>query len=169
MVPELRRIISECFFANLRQAFIFFLDSNGFCGASLQWVPFLPRVFIMVESWTLTLAEAWEACNSLDVFIWMILHLALGEILEGHPLLGILTTLPIFLHLDSMALIVVQRSLRALEMAGFVTFSRLIDIQKLVFFSPWGLQETLFFVAWCAWLDNLYAAKFTLIWSLNFD
>ncbi len=61
------------------------------------WMPFLPSLFpslfLIVESWTLTLIEASEAFSSLDVVLgsfmtsWMSRHCALGVILVGRPLL----------------------------------------------------------------------------------
>ncbi len=53
----------------MRRAFVFFLVSNGFCLGTLPWMPFLPSLFLIVESWTLTLIEASEACSSLDVVL----------------------------------------------------------------------------------------------------
>ncbi len=35
--------------------------------AVFVWEPLLPSLFLMVESWTLTLTEASEACSSSDV------------------------------------------------------------------------------------------------------
>ncbi len=80
-------------------------------------------VFLMVESWTLTLIEGSEACSSLDVVLgsfmtsWMSRHCALGVILVGRLLLGRFTTVTSFLHLWIMALTVVRWSPKALEMA----------------------------------------------------
>ncbi len=42
------------------------LVSSVFCLGTLLWMPFLPSLFLIVESWTLTLIEAGEACISLD-------------------------------------------------------------------------------------------------------
>ncbi len=86
-------------------------------------MPFLPILFLIVESRTLTLIEASEACSSLDVVLgsfmtsWTSRHCALGEILVGRPLLGRFTTLTSFLHLWIVALTVVHWSPKALEMA----------------------------------------------------
>ncbi len=86
-------------------------------------MPFLPILFRIVESRTLALIEASEACSSIDVVLgsfmtsWMSRHCALGVILVGQPLLGRLTTVPTFLHLWIMALTVVHWSSKALEMA----------------------------------------------------
>ncbi len=52
------------FVANVRRAFLYFLVSNGFWLGNLPWIPFLPSLFLIVESWTLTLTEASEACSS---------------------------------------------------------------------------------------------------------
>ncbi len=88
----------DIFLAKLRRAFVFFLVSNGFCLGTLQWMQFLPSLFLIVESWTLTLIEASEACISLDVVLgsfmtsWMSRHCALGIILVGWPHLGRFTT-----------------------------------------------------------------------------
>ncbi len=63
---------------------------------------FFPSLFLIAESWTLTLIEASEACSSLDVVLgslmtsWMCRHCALGVILVGRPLLGRFTTVPSF-------------------------------------------------------------------------
>ncbi len=113
----------DIFLANVRQAFVFFLVSSGFCFGTLPLKLFLPSLFLIVESWTLTLIEASEACSSLDVVLgsfmtsWMSRHCALGVILVGQPLLGRFTTVPSFLHLWIMALTVVRWSPKALEMA----------------------------------------------------
>ncbi len=112
----------DIYLANVRRAFVFFLVSNGFCLGSLPWMLFLPSLFLIVESWTLTLIEASEACSSLDVVLafmtsWMSRHCALGVILVGRPLLGRFNTVTSFLHLWIMALTVVHWSPKALEMA----------------------------------------------------
>ncbi len=84
---------------------------------------FAHGLFLIAESWTLTLIEASEACSSLDVVLgsfmtsWMSCHCALGVILAGRPLLGRFTTAPSFLYLWIMALTVVRWSPKALEMA----------------------------------------------------
>ncbi len=106
--------------ANMRWAF---LVSSGFCLGTLSWMPFLPSLFLIVESWTLTLIEASEACSSLDfvpgsfMTSWMSRRFSLGVILVGRPLLGRFSTVPSFLHLWIMALTVVRWSPKALEMA----------------------------------------------------
>jgi len=114
---------SRCFLAKLRQAFMFFLLSSGFRLGTLPCKPFLPSLFLMVESWTLTLTEASEACTSLDVVVgsfvtsWMSRRCALGVILVSRPLLGRFSTVSCFCHLWIMALTVVCWSPKALEMA----------------------------------------------------
>ncbi len=101
----------------------FLVIFSGFCLGTLPWMQFLPSLFLIVESWTLTLIEASEACSSLDVVLgsfmtsWMSCRCALGVILVGQPLLGRFTTVPDFLHLWIMALTVVRWSPKALEMA----------------------------------------------------
>ncbi len=111
----------DIFLANVRRAFVFFLVSSGFCLRTLPWMPFLPSLFLIVE--TLTLIEASEACSSLDVVLgsfmtsWMSRHCALGVIFVGRPLLGRFTTVPSFLHLWIMALTLVRWIPKALEMA----------------------------------------------------
>ncbi len=78
------------FLANVRWAFVLFL---GFCLGTLPWMPFLPSLFLIVESWTLTLIEASEDCSSLNVVLgsfmtsWINRHCALGVILVGRSLL----------------------------------------------------------------------------------
>ncbi len=54
----------DIFLANVRRAFVLFLVSSGFCLGTLPWMPILPSIFLFVESWTLTLIEASEACSS---------------------------------------------------------------------------------------------------------
>ncbi len=113
------------------------LDIFGKCETSLcvlfgqQWLylgtlprmPFLPGLFLIVESWTLTLIEASAACSSLDVVLgsfmisWMSCRCTLGVILVGQPLLGRYTTVTSFLHLWIMALTVVRWSPKTVEMA----------------------------------------------------
>ncbi len=76
-----------------RQAFMFFLVSSSFCLRYLPWMPFLPSLFLIVESGTLTLIEASGACSSLDVVLgcfmtsWMSCRCTLGVILVDWPLL----------------------------------------------------------------------------------
>ncbi len=87
--------------------------SSGFCLGTLSWMPFLPSLFLIVESQTLTLIEASEVCSSLNVVLgsfmtsWISRHCTLAVILVGQPLLGRFTTVPSFLHLWIMALTVV--------------------------------------------------------------
>lgn len=45
---------------------VFFLDSSGLHCATLPWMLFLPSVFLIVKSLTVTLMEASEAYISLD-------------------------------------------------------------------------------------------------------
>ncbi len=97
--------------------------SAGFCLGTLPWMPFLTSLFLIVESWTLTLIEASEACRSLDVVLgsfmtsWMSRRCALGVIVLGRPLQGRFTTVPSFHHLWIMVLTVARWSPKALEMA----------------------------------------------------
>lgn len=66
-------------------------------------------VIFIVQSCTLTLTEAVEACSSLDVVLgsfvtsWMSHHRALQAILVNQTFLGRSTTVPYFLHLWIMA------------------------------------------------------------------
>ncbi len=84
---------------------------------------FLPSLFLIAESWTLTLIEASEACSSLDVVLgsfmtfWMSRHCALGVILVGRPTPGKVHHRSKFSPLWIMALTVVHWSPKALEMA----------------------------------------------------
>ncbi len=119
--PKVLGIIKK-FLANVRQAIVFFLVNSGFFLGTLPWMSFLPSLFLTVESWTLTLIEASEACRSLDVILffffmtsWMRHYCALGVILVGQPLLGRFTTVTRFLHLWIMALTMVRWSPKALE------------------------------------------------------
>ncbi len=112
----------DVFWQNWDEPFMFFLLSSGFRLGTLPCRPFLPSLFLMVESWTLTLTEASEACSSLDVVVgsfvtsWMSRRCTLGVILVGRPLLGRFTTVPCFRHLWILALTVVRWSPKALEM-----------------------------------------------------
>ena len=129
--PKVLRIIN--IFLGKCETSLFFV-SSGFRLGTLPWMPFLPSVFLMVESWTLTLTEASEACSSLDVALgsfvtsWMSRCCSLGVILVGRPVLGRFTTVPSFLHLWIMALTLKSQSLGN----GFVTFSRLIHFNHFV-------------------------------------
>lgn len=82
---------SRCFLAKVRGASVFFLVS-GFHLRTLPWTPFLLSLFLIIESWTLTLTEASGACCPLDVVLGsfvtssMSRHCALGVILAGRPL-----------------------------------------------------------------------------------
>ena len=67
---------------------LFFLVSSCFGLGTVPWMPLLSSLFLIVESWTLTLTEASEACRALDVFTsktscWC----TLGVSLVGWPLL----------------------------------------------------------------------------------
>ncbi len=66
--PKVLGII-KIFLPNVRWDFVFFLVSSGFCLGTLPWMPFVPSLFLLVESWTLTLTEASEACSALDVVL----------------------------------------------------------------------------------------------------
>ncbi len=74
----------------------------------------LSSLFLIVESWTLTLIEASETRGSLDGVLgpfktsWMSHHCALGVILVGRTLLGRFTTVTSFLNFWIMALTVVR-------------------------------------------------------------
>ncbi len=97
--------IIKIFLENVRQAFVYFLVSSAFCLGTLPLKPFLPSLFLIVESWTLTLIEANDAWSSLDDVLgsfmtsWMSRCCALEVILVGRPILGRFTTVPSFLHL----------------------------------------------------------------------
>ncbi len=89
----------------------------------LPRIPFLPSLFLIVESRTRTLIETSEGCSSLDVVLgsfmtsWMSRRCALGVILVDRPLLRRFTTDPSFLHLWIKALTWVCWSLKAIELA----------------------------------------------------
>ena len=91
--------------ANFRKAAMFFLESSGFLLAILPCTPCLFSVCLMVDSLTLTLANARGACRSLDVTLgffvtsWNIIRLAFGVISAGQPLLGRVTMVLNFLQL----------------------------------------------------------------------
>ncbi len=94
----------------------FFFVSSGFCLGTFPWMPFFPSLFLIIESWTLILIEASEACSSLDVILgscmtsWISRCCTVEIILVGRPLLGRFTTVPSFLHLCIMARTVVHWS-----------------------------------------------------------
>ncbi len=73
---------------NVRWVFVYFLVSSGFYLRTLPWMLFLHSLFLIVESWTLTLIKASEASSSLDVVLgsfmtsWMSRHCSLGVILS---------------------------------------------------------------------------------------
>ncbi len=128
---------------------MFFLVSSGFCLGTLPWMPFLPSLFLIVESWTLTLNEASEACSSLDVVLgsfmtsWMSCHCALGVILVGQPLtpgkVHHCFTFSPFVDNGSDHGSLESQSLRN----SFITLSRLINVNYFVahrflnFFRSW--------------------------------
>ncbi len=66
------------------EPFVLFLVSSSFYLGTLPWMPFLPSLFLIVESRTLTLIEASEAYSSLDVVLcsfmtsWMSRYALLG-------------------------------------------------------------------------------------------
>lgn len=125
--PKVLGII-KIFLANVRWAFVYFLVSSGFCLGTLPWMPFFPSLFLIVESWTMTLIETNEACSSLDVVLgsfmtsWMSRRCALGVILVGRPLLGRFITVSPFVDNGSDHGSLESQSLRN----GFITLSRLI-------------------------------------------
>ncbi len=101
-LPKSFRDNQDIFLANVRRALLFFLVSSGFCLGTLPWMLFLPSLFLIVESWTLTLIKASETCSSLDVVLgyfmtsWTSRHCNLGVILVGQPLLGRSPLLQVF-------------------------------------------------------------------------
>ncbi len=76
--------IIKIFFGKCETSLYVLLVCSGFCLGTLPWIAFLYSLFLIVESWTLTLIEASEACSSLDVVLcsfmtsWMSRHCALG-------------------------------------------------------------------------------------------
>ncbi len=100
-------------------------------------MPFLPSLFLIVESWTLTLIEASEACRSLDVVLGSFMtssmsrRCAHGVILVGRPLLGRFTTVPSFFSIVDNGS--VRGSLESQSLRnGFITLSRLIHVNYFV-------------------------------------
>ncbi len=79
--PKVLGIIKKLL-ANVRQAIVFFLVNSGFFLGTLAWMSFLPSLFLIVESWTLTLIEASEACSSLDVILFCFFY----DLLDGSSL-----------------------------------------------------------------------------------
>lgn len=81
---------------------MFFYVSVGFFLATLPRMKFLPSVFGIVESCTLTFIDTGEACGSFDVVLesfvtsWMSHSCAIGEILEGWSLQVKFATVPSF-------------------------------------------------------------------------
>ena len=124
---------------------MFFLVSSGFGLGTLPWMPFLPSLFLIVESCTLILPEASEACSYLDVlgsFMTSWESHALGVICVGRPLLGRFTTVPSYHYLWIMALSMVHWSFKTFR-NGFETLPRLIHVHYFVcnvffiFFRMW--------------------------------
>ncbi len=116
---------------------MFFLVSSGFCLWTLPWMPFLPSLFLIVESWALTLIEAREACSSLDVVLgsfmtsWMSRRCALGVILVGQPTPGKVhhcSKFSPFVDNGSDCGSLESQILRN----GFITLSRLIHVNYFV-------------------------------------
>ncbi len=99
---------------------MFFLVCSGFCLGTLPWMPFLYSLFLIVESWTLTLIEASEACSSLDVvsafFYDLLDESSLRSWRPNHSWEGS-SLVPSFLHLWIMALTEVRWSPKALEIS----------------------------------------------------
>ncbi len=93
------------------------------CVGTLPCMPFLPSLFLMVESWTLTLTEASEACSSLDVVVgsfvtsWMSRPATPGKV---HHCSMFSPFVDNGSHCGSLE----SQSFRN----GFITFSRLIDL-----------------------------------------
>lgn len=109
--------------------------------------PLLPTMFGVVESHTLTLTEASEACSVLDVFLGCFVTCCIGGqcalwvILVGQPFFRWFTTVPSFLPVCKMALSHPE-SYKWLckpfqtEMCQCLCFSFILEIHE--------------FVAWCA-------------------
>ena len=123
--------ITKIFFlANVRRASVFFLVSSGFRLGTLPWMPFLPSLFLIVESWTLTLTEASEAFSALEVVLDELLIHSWSN--SGRP------ASPGKVHHCSMFSPIVDNgshwgSLESQSLGnGFVTLSRLIDVNCFV-------------------------------------
>ncbi len=107
----------------------------------LPWMPFLPSLFLIVESWTLTLIEASEASSSLDVVLgsfmtsWMSHRCSLGVILVGRPSWkgSTLFQSSPFMDNGSDRGSLESQSLRN----GFITLSRLIHVNYFVLICSW--------------------------------
>ncbi len=139
-VSSVHRVFSQkswgswrCFLAKLRWAFMFFLLGSGFGLGTLPCRPFLPSLFLMVESWTLTLTEESEACSSLDVVVGFFCDLLDESSLRSWGNFGRPAT-PGKVHHCSMFSPFVDNgshcgSLESQRFRnGFITFSRLIDL-----------------------------------------
>ncbi len=61
--PKVLGII-KIFFGKCETSLCVVFGRHGFCLGTLSWIPFLPSLFLIVESWTLVLIEASEACSS---------------------------------------------------------------------------------------------------------
>jgi len=122
---------SRCFLAKLRRAFMFFLLSSGFRLGTHK--PFLPSLFLMVESWTLTLTEASEALQFFRCCCGVFCDLLDESSLRSWGNFGRSAT-PGKVHHCSMFLPFVDNGSHCglLESQsfrnGFITFSRLIDL-----------------------------------------
>ena len=144
--PKVLVFINMFHLAKLRSAFMLFLVSGGFvtlpsshfCLTSFWWLIVIVIVMWfttqMVESWTLTLTEDREACRSFDIVVgsfvtsWMSRLCALGVIFVVRSVLGRFTMFSPFVDNGSHCGPLEPQSLRN----GFVTFSRLIDVDYFV-------------------------------------
>ncbi len=132
---------SRCFWQNWDELLC------SFCSAAVLVLDlchaghFCPVSFLMVESWTLTLTEASEACRSLDVVVgsfvtsWRSRRCALGvilvsrQLLEGHHCSMFSPFVDNGSHCGSLE----SQSFRN----GFITFSRLIDLNYFFLICSW--------------------------------
>ncbi len=125
-------------------AFVFFLVSSGFCLGTLPWMPFLPSLFLIVESWTLTLIEASEACSSFRCFSGFFYDLLDESSLRSWSNFGRPATPWKVHHCSEFSPFVDNgsdhSSLESQSLRnGFITISRLIYVNYFVshFFRSW--------------------------------
>lgn len=144
---------------------MFFLLTSSFRLGTLLSRPFLPSLFLVVESWTLTFTEASEVFSSLDDVVgsfltsWMNHCCTLGVILFGRPLVGRFTTVPCFVDYGSHCGLLESQSFRNC----FITFSSLRD--PSYFLSPLLLN---FFGLFLEIKTFILKTAFCIYWCLKF-
>lgn len=112
---------------------MFYLLSSGFRLGTLPCRPLLPSLFVMVESWSMTLTEASEACSSLGVICGVFCDLLNESSLRSRGNFD-----PGKIHQCSMFSAIVNNGSHcgSLELQSFrncfLTFSRLMDLNYIL-------------------------------------